>query len=99
MGMSMSGSETLSITVPTGLAEALRQAVEAGEFAAVDDAVADALTAWADRHTDREEDLAWVRAKIRASIADPRPGLSAGQVRAYMKTVSARSRADDDAAA
>ena len=95
----MSGFESLSVTIPSELADALRDAASSGEFSTTQDALADALTIWARRHEDQEDDLAWVRAKIRASIADPRPSLSIAQVRAHMKKVSARSRTDDDAAA
>ena len=95
----MSGSETLSVTIPIELADALRAAVGSGEFPTTDDALVDALTTWMRRQADRDDDLAWIRAKIRASIADPSPSLSAAQVRAYLKKVEARSRIDDDAAA
>ena len=95
----MAARETLTASIPTELASALREAVSAGEYASLDEAFADALTAWARRHEDQEEAAAWIRARIRASIADPRPSLSPAEVRAHMKKVSARSRATDDEAA
>lgn len=77
-------TETLTLTIPAELAAALREAVAANEYASPDEAVADALATWARRVEDREEELAWIRAKVRAAIHDPRPSLSLEQVDAHL---------------
>ena len=95
----MSASEPLHVTIPPDYAAALRDAVAAGEYASLDEALADALSAWSRREDEHEEELAWIKAKVRASIADPRPSLSLAEVRAHMDAVFARARSDGDEAA
>lgn len=98
----MASRETVSIQIPAHLAAALREAVAVGEYASVDEAAADALTTWARRHADREEELAWVKARIKASIIDPRPSLSGAEVDAYLDALfeadEAAERRSDEAA-
>lgn len=98
----MASRETISVSLPAELGLALREAVAKGEYPSVDDAAADALTTWARRHQDREEDLAWVKARIKASIIDPRPSLSGEEVDAYLeelfKADEAAERRSDEAA-
>ena len=92
-------SEILTVTLPSELAAALRYAVIKGEYADVDAALADALTTWSRREEEAKEELAWTRAKVRASILDPRPSLTMNEVRAQLDEVFAQTRMNGDEAA
>lgn len=91
--------DPITLTLPGDASRALRQAVADGEYGSVDDALADALARWGRRHEEREEELAWIRAKVHASLLDPRPRLSMDEVRAHMDEVFKNARQQDDAAA
>lgn len=80
----MSESEPLSLTIPSPFANALRDAVAAGEYASLDEALADALATWSRREEEREEGLAEIRAMVGASMNDPRPTLSLDEVDAHL---------------
>jgi antitoxin ParD1/3/4 len=92
-------NEPLTLTIPARFARAFRDAVAAGEYASPEAALADALENWTHRHEDAEEELAWMKARIQASLADPRPSLTMAEVRSYLDQVFERTRAADDAAA
>ena len=73
-------AEATRLTVTADIADALRESVEAGEYASTDEALRDAVRVW---RTDREERtarLASIRERIRQSIEDPRPSLTATEV-------------------
>lgn len=95
----MTEPDRITLALPADTSLALRQAVADGEYGSVEDAVADALSGWQRRHEDRAEELAWVKAKIRSSLLDPRPSLSMEQVRSHMDEVFRRAKRQDDAAA
>ena len=80
----MSDHDPLTLTIPADLSRALREAAAAGECGSADDALADALATWARRHEDREEELACVKASVRAAIHDPRPSSSLEEVDAHL---------------
>ena len=95
----MSESHPLTVTLPADLSRRLREAVAEGEYPSVDEALADALSAWANRHEDRADELAWVRAKLRASLADPDPDLSEEEVEARLRAMFRPAGREADAAA
>ncbi len=53
----MAEIERLSIALPTPMADNVRQAVEAGEYASVSEVVRDALRLWESRRQLREHDI------------------------------------------
>ena len=57
----MAQIERLSIALPTPMADAVRQAVEAGEYASTSEVLRDALRLWESRRELRERDLAVLR--------------------------------------
>lgn len=95
----MSEEGRLTVTLLPEISRALGDAVEAGEYGSIDDALADAFATWSHRHEDREEELAWVKARIHASLDDPRPSLTIEEVEAHMKAVFANAQKRRDAAA
>lgn len=73
----------LSISFPPTLESALREAVAAGEYASVEDAVAEAVALWnADRRAYHAE-LEDFRAKLAEAENDPGPDMTIDEVRAY----------------
>lgn len=92
-------TEPITLSLPAEVLAALQAAVEAGEYASPEDAVGDALRVWQRRHKDRAEELAWVKARIKASLADPRPSLSGEEVDAHLEAFFANAERQADEAA
>lgn len=91
--------DPITLTLPGDASRALRQAVADGEYGSIDDALADALARWGRRHEEREEELAWIRAKVSASLADPEPDLSEEEVDERLRLMfEAHDRRADEAA-
>lgn len=91
--------DDLQLTIPSHLARILREAVESGECPSLDAALAEALRSWTRRHDEAAEELAWIRAKIRASLADPDPDLSEEEVDQRLELMFERARRRADEAA
>lgn len=95
----MAAFEPLTLTVPRDVAAALREAVDNGEYASLDAAFLDALTVWMRRHEDREEDLAWIKARVLRARLDPSPDLTEEELEARMEAFfAAADKAVDEAA-
>jgi antitoxin ParD1/3/4 len=73
--------EKLSITLPEDMAEAVRARVASGEFASTSEVLRTAVRAWLQEEEERLARLEAIRARIRQSLDDPRPALSADEVR------------------
>ena len=80
----MPAVERMTITMPTELAEALRQTVAGGEYASTSEVVREALREWTRRRDVERQDLEALRAAIRAGL-DSGPGLPADQVFAELR--------------
>jgi antitoxin ParD1/3/4 len=65
----MAQIERLSIALPSPMADAVRQAVEAGEYASTSEVIRDALRLWESRRELRERDLAVLRERWDAGKA------------------------------
>jgi antitoxin ParD1/3/4 len=64
----------LSIALPAPMADAVRRAVEAGEYASTSEVIRDALRLWESRKTLRERDIAVLRQRWDAGKASGRAG-------------------------
>lgn len=82
--------ETISITLAPDTLRAVRESVEAGEYASVD-ALLDAAVQALQRQQNAEQ-LDSIRARIRRSLDDPRPSLSIDEVEAHMEALFAQAR-------
>jgi len=71
----------LSITMSPDMARALRESVEAGEYASTSEALRDAVRVWRRQRLEDAERLAAIKARIRRSLDDSRPALSAKELR------------------
>lgn len=70
----MAEIERLSIALPTPMADTVRQAVEAGEYASASEVVRDALRLWESRRQLRERDLDLLRQRWDAGKASGSAG-------------------------
>jgi len=77
----MQKAEKLSITLTAEMVKTIHQSVAAGEYASTSEVLRDAMRVWQREREEHSEWLASVKARIDASIDDPRPKLSLEQVK------------------
>ena len=77
-------AERLTITMPTEMAETLRQAVAGGEYASTSEVVREALRDWTRARDAERRELDELRAAIRAGL-DSGPGIPAEEVFAELR--------------
>jgi antitoxin ParD1/3/4 len=70
----MAEIERLSVALPAPMAEAVRRAVDAGEYASTSEVIRDALRLWESRRHLRERDLEIVRQRWDEGKASGRAG-------------------------
>jgi antitoxin ParD1/3/4 len=70
----MAEIERLSIALPTPMADAVRRAVDAGEYASASEVIRDALRLWESRRDLRERDLEIARQRWDEGKASGRSG-------------------------
>lgn len=81
----MAAAIKLSVTLTPEMVSDLEASVAAGEFASTSEAVRQAVRLWRDVREERAERLAAIRARIDASIDDPRPSLPIAEVGLRLK--------------
>ena len=84
--------ETLNITVPNEMMEALRGRVKAGAYASTEEAVLAAIASMVRDSDTRDDRLDLIRARISASLDDPGPSLASSDVRCRLDDLYARHR-------
>ncbi|MFB2553784.1 ribbon-helix-helix domain-containing protein [Ensifer soli] len=95
----MQKAEKVSVTMTADMMQVIRESVEAGEFASTSEAMRDAVRVWQRQRLEQAERLLAIRARIRQSLDDPRPSLTADEVEAEMNRFMAeREKAAADAA-
>jgi antitoxin ParD1/3/4 len=96
----MEPAEKLSITVTPAMARLIREKVESGSFGSASEVIRAALRAFQREEEEHAERIASIRARIEASVEDPRPNLSSKQLRAQLRRIADEysRRADDSAA-
>ncbi|MGK6313257.1 ribbon-helix-helix domain-containing protein [Neorhizobium sp. DT-125] len=88
----MQSAEKLSITMTRDLMETVRESVAAGEFATISEAMRNAVRVWQRQRLEDAERLEAIRARIRRSIDDPRPSLTAEEMEDEMAAYMARAK-------
>jgi antitoxin ParD1/3/4 len=78
--MTMATVEKISIALPPEMVEAVRQAVDAGEYASSSEVVRDALRSWTERRSLRQEGTTTLRKAWRQALRDRSPGVDAETV-------------------
>ena len=96
----MEPAEKLSVTVTPAMARLIRDKVEDGSFGSASEVIRAALRAFQREEEEHAERIASIKARIKASVEDPRPNLSSKQVRAQLQRIADEysRRADDSAA-
>ncbi|UMY18877.1 type II toxin-antitoxin system ParD family antitoxin [Methylobacterium organophilum] len=87
----MRPADTINVTLAPEMLQAVRESVEASEYASTSEAVSDALPLWQHRRREDGERLAALRARIRRSLDDPRPPLSLKEVEARIDGLHAET--------
>ena len=68
-------AEKISITLTPEMNRMIKQRVEAGDYGSTSELIRDALRVWQKREEEHRQKLAEIRARIQASIDDPRPSV------------------------
>jgi antitoxin ParD1/3/4 len=95
----VNNAEKVSVTMAREQMQAIRERVEAGEFATVSEAMRDAVRVWQRQRIEDAERLEAIRARVRRSIEDPRPSLSEDEADAALEAAIAGIDKDLDRAA
>jgi antitoxin ParD1/3/4 len=80
----MHQAEKISITMTPDMLRAVRESVEAGEYASTSEALRDAVRVWQRQRLEDAERLAAIRARVQRSLDDPRPSLTEEEVEARL---------------
>jgi len=89
----MQSAEKISITLPPEMLRLLREAVAAGEYASISEALGDAARAWHRQRLEATERLAALLARAQQSNADPAASLSEAEADARLAALFAASGA------
>lgn len=94
----MDQAEKLSITLTPHLAKLVRDSVASGRFASASEVIRDAMRVWQLREKEHEEVIASIRARVQASLDDPRAPLPLDaafeEVRERISNIKAQRQAD-----
>lgn len=71
----MGAAEKISITLTPELNQLVKERVERGQFASTSELIREALRVWHKAEAEHEERIAAIRARVRASVDDPRPSV------------------------
>ncbi len=66
-------SEKLSITLPADMVSVIKERVRSGAYASTSEVLREAMRTWMRREEEHEGRMKAIRARIDASISDPRP--------------------------
>lgn len=90
----MSAAQKISITLTPEMNRIIKERVEAGDFASSSELIREALRVWQRQEAEHQERLAAIRARIQASLDDPRPAVSVAQARnEFRRYVALRNKA------
>jgi antitoxin ParD1/3/4 len=81
----MESAEKLSVTVTPAMARMIREKVEDGSFGSASEVIRAALRAFQREEEEHAERLASIRARVKASIEDPRPAVPLDQAMAQVR--------------
>jgi antitoxin ParD1/3/4 len=68
-------AEKISITMTPDMLRAIRESVEAGEYASTSEALRDAVRVWQRQRLEDAERLTAIRTRVRRSLDDPRASI------------------------
>jgi antitoxin ParD1/3/4 len=85
-------NEKLSITLPSEMVMAIKSRVESGDYASTSEVFRAAVRVWLRQEEEYEERIASIRARVQASLDDPRPNLTGKEVRQQLDAFFDRRR-------
>ena len=95
----MNIAEKISITMTPEMLRAIRESVEAGEYASTSEAMRDAVRLWQRQRLEDAERLSAIRDRVQNAVHDPRPSLGVQDVEARLNALHAATvKAHDPAA-
>lgn len=77
----MQTAEKISITVTPEMLRAIRESVDAGDYASTSEVIRHAMRLWQRERDEHAERMAAIKARIRQSLNDARPSLSEEEAR------------------
>lgn len=72
--------KTLSVTLPEEMIDAIKARVDAGTYASPSAVIEEAIHALLRGEAEHEEAMQSIRARVRASLEDPRPDLTSAEM-------------------
>jgi antitoxin ParD1/3/4 len=84
----METAEKLSVTVTPAMARMIREKVEDGSFGSASEVIRAALRAFQREEEEHAERMASIRARVKASLEDPRPRVPVEEVDAGCESSS-----------
>ena len=78
------GAQKLNITLPDGMADAIKDRVESGRYLSTDDAMRAAISALLREEAFDDERLDSIRNRVQKSMNDPRPNLTGSDARRHL---------------
>jgi antitoxin ParD1/3/4 len=92
----MQTAEKISITVTSEMLRAIRESVDAGDYASTSEVIRHAMRLWQRERDEHAERMAAIKARIRRSLDDPRPDLTREELDKRMEVFVARANAEFD---
>lgn len=86
----------LSITLPAEMVEAIQSRVRSGDYASTSEVLRTAMRSWLREEEEHEARIAAIRARVNASVRDPRPSLTLEEVDARLETLGVTGGKDGD---
>ncbi|TPN88533.1 type II toxin-antitoxin system ParD family antitoxin [Mesorhizobium sp. CU2] len=86
----MEAAEKLSVTVTPAMARMIREKVEDGSFGSASEVIHAALRAFQREEEEHAERMASIRARVKASLEDPRPSVPVEEVDARLRELFAQ---------
>ncbi|WP_438749549.1 ribbon-helix-helix domain-containing protein [Pararhizobium sp. O133] len=85
-------NEKLNVTLPAELVEIINNRVDAGLYASSSDVVQAAMKLFLADEQQHEAAMASIRARVKASLDDPRPSITADQMDQWIEGLAAKYR-------
>lgn len=73
-------SEKLSITLPADMVRVIKEQVNSGAYASTSEVLRAAMRTWMRDEEEHQERMKAIRARVQASIDDPRPSLTVDEI-------------------
>lgn len=94
----MQTAEKISITVTPEMLRAIRDSVDAAEYASTSEVIRHAMRLWQRERDEHAERMASIKARIRKSLDDPRSDLTRKELDELMEAFIAKADAEFDSA-